>query len=244
MAVLILGSTSPIARAVADQYAARGHSICLAARDVNEAQRIASDLEIRHQVEAKALAFDARDFDSHPDFIEQARQSVGPIDVALVAFGAMGDQELSQRDFEKARQVIEVNYTGAASLCEALAEEMTHRGQGTIIGITSVAGDRGRASNYIYGSAKGAFTLYLQGLRNRLADEGVHVLTVKLGFVDTRMTFGMDTAIPVAAPDAAARAIVDAAGQGTEVLYYPRFWRGIMAVIKSIPERFFKHLSL
>jgi decaprenylphospho-beta-D-erythro-pentofuranosid-2-ulose 2-reductase len=244
MAVLILGATSPIARAVGDEFAARGHALCLAARDVDEARRIASDLEIRHGVLAKALAFDARDFDSHPALIDEAQRLVGPLDVALVAFGAMGDQESSQQDFRKARQVIDVNYTGAASLCEAIADKMTHTGNGTIIGITSVAGDRGRASNYIYGSAKGAFTLYLQGLRNRLAHEGVHVLTVKLGFVDTRMTFAMDTSIPVATPEATAAAIVDAADQASDVIYYPHFWRGIMAVIKSIPERVFKHLSL
>lgn len=244
MAVLILGATSPIARAVARLYAERGETVCLAARDEDEADRIAADLEIRHRIDAYSLPFDARQFESHRQLVDRAEKMAGPIDVALLAFGAMGDQEESQRDFERARQVIETNYTGAASLCEALADEMDQRGRGTIIGITSVAGDRGRASNYVYGSAKGAFTLYLQGLRNRLADQGIQVVTVKLGFVDTRMTFGMETAIPIASPDDAAEAIVKAADSGTDVLYYPRFWRGIMTVIKSIPERLFKHLSL
>ena len=244
MAVLILGATSPIARAVADRYGARGQNLCLAARDIDEAERIASDLRIRHDVTTHAVTFDALDVDEHEACVDEAENSVGPVDTALIAFGYMGDQEQSQRDFEQARRVIDVNYTGAASIAEVLAARMEERGRGTIIGITSVAGERGRASNYFYGSAKGAFTLYLQGLRNRLANRGVHVLTVKLGFVDTRMTFGMDTAIPVASPDETGRAIVNAADKRTDILYYPRFWRGIMATIKSIPERVFKHLSL
>lgn len=244
MAILILGATSPIARAVAAEYAAAGHAICLAARDGDETQRIAADLAIRFGVTTANLAFDARDFDAHQALIEDAQDQVGPIDIALVAIGAMGDQQDSQQDFAAAHQVIDVNYTGAASLCEALAQTMLTRGKGTIIGITSVAGDRGRASNYIYGSAKGAFALYLQGLRNRLADDGIQVLTVKLGFVDTRMTFGMDTAIPVASPEDAAAAITAAADKGRDILYYPHFWRGIMAIIGAIPERIFKRLSL
>lgn len=244
MSVLILGATSPIARAVADRYATEGHSLCLAARDIDEARRIASDLHIRHDVETAAVAFDALEVDDHRRCIDGAEEAVGAIDVALIAFGAMGDQTESQRDFDEARRVIDVNFTGAASVAEMLARRMEPRNQGAIIGITSVAGDRGRASNYIYGSAKGALSLYLQGLRNRLADTGIQVVTVKLGFVDTRMTFGMDTAIPVASPKQAGDAIVDAQQNGTDILYYPRFWRVIMATVKSIPERVFKHLSL
>jgi short-subunit dehydrogenase len=137
-----------------------------------------------------------------------------------------------------------VNYTGAVSVCERVAEHLIARKRGTIIGVSSVAGDRGRQSNYIYGSAKGAFTLYLQGLRNRLFPLGVHVLTVKLGFVDTRMTWGMNTRIPIAAPEAAAQAILSAAAGGEDVLYYPRFWRGVMTIIGAVPERVFKRLKL
>lgn len=244
MAVLILGATSPIARAVAEEYARAGRTLCMAARDLEEAERISADLEVRYQVEAVAMAFDACDFDGHERFIDQAEERVGPVDIALFAFGFMGVQEESQDDFEQARKVIDVNYTGAASLSELLARKMTERGRGTIIGISSVAGDRGRASNYFYGSAKGAWTLYLQGLRNRLADKGVHVMTVKLGFVDTRMTFGMETGIPIASPEQVGEAIVDAQEQGVDSFYYPRFWQGIMTVIKGIPERVFKHLSL
>lgn len=244
MSVLILGATSPIARAVADNYAGDGHCVSVAARDLKEAQRIAADLAIRHQVPTKALSFDARDFEQHRQLIDDAEEACGPVEVALLAFGFMGDQSESQEDFDRARQVIDVNYTGAVSLCEILARRMSRRRWGSIIGLSSVAGDRGRASNYVYGSAKGAFTLYLQGLRNRLADSNVHVMTVKLGFVDTRMTFDLDTAIPVASPEQAGEAIARAQRRGVDTFYYPRFWRGIMTVIKSIPERIFKRLSL
>jgi short-subunit dehydrogenase len=142
------------------------------------------------------------------------------------------------------RRVIDVNFTGAASICEALAAHMTPRGTGCIVGISSVAGDRGRQSNYVYGSAKGGFTLYLQGLRNRLFKQGVHVMTVKLGFVDTRMTFGMETGIPIASPEQVSRAVVAAADRKVDAFYYPHFWRGIMTVIRAVPEKVFKRLSL
>lgn len=244
MSVLILGATSPIAREVANRYAEEGQPIHLGARDVEEAERIASDIRIRHDVETAAGHFDAREFDEHRNFVGEVTEAIGPIDVCLIAFGYMGDQEEAERDFEKARQVIEVNYTGAASIAEAVAAHMTERGHGSIIGISSVAGDRGRQSNYFYGSAKGAFALYLQGLRNRLHDEGVHVMTVKPGFVDTRMTFDMETAIPVASPKQISEAIYRAQQRGTDKMYYPRFWAGIMGIIKSIPEKIFKRLSL
>lgn len=244
MSVLILGATSPIARAVAVRYATEGRPVAVAARRLEEAQRIAADLAVRHQVQTRALAFDALDFDAHPAFIEAVEQELGPIELALVAFGDMGHDPQRQEDFGEAHRVIDVNYTGAVSICEALARTMAERRQGCIVGIASVAGDRGRASNYIYGSAKGAFALYLQGLRNRLFADGVHVMTVKLGFVDTRMTFGMKTKIPIASPDQVADAIVAAARHRINTFYYPPFWAGIMGVIKAIPEEVFKRLSL
>lgn len=244
MSFLVLGATSPIGRAVAEEYARSGLAIGLAAREVEEAERIAADLRIRYGVKAQGFAFDACDFQGHEALLDEVEALLGPIERALFATGYMGEQAESEQDFEAARRVIEVNYSGAVSLLEALARRMGERREGSIIGIASVAGDRGRASNYIYGSAKGAFALYLQGLRNRLAKQGVHVMTVKLGFVDTRMTFGMETAIPVASPKAAGAAIVGAERRGVDVFYYPRFWRGIMAVIQAIPERVFKRLSL
>lgn len=243
MSVLILGATSRIAQRLAHHYAAGGDAVFVAARDAAEAERIAADVQVRHGGAVGSGAFDAIDFDSHPAFLDAVEAAVGPVDVAILAFGYMGDQVASQSDFSRAKRVIDVNYTGAVSLCEGLAERMEGRG-GSIVGICSVAGDRGRQSNYLYGSAKGAFALYLQGLRNRLFKQNVNVLTVKLGFVDTRMTFGMETGIPIADPDVVARAIRDAQRRGVDTMYYPRFWGGIMGIIRSVPEAIFKRLSL
>lgn len=243
MSVLILGATSPIARAVANEYAAAGHAVYAAARNAEEAEQIAADIAVRYQVETAGGAFEARDFDGHPGFLDLVEEQLGPITVALIAFGVMG-QGPEDGDFDDAHKVIDVNYTGAVSIAEALADRMCERGEGSIIGISSVAGDRGRQSNYIYGSAKGALTLYLQGLRNRCFKSGVHVMTVKLGFVDTRMTYGMDTAIPIASPESVGKAVYKSQQRGENSLYYPRFWRGIMTIIKAIPEAVFKRLSL
>ena len=248
MPVLILGATSRIAQAIAAEYAAAGETLYLAARDADEAERIAADLRVRHSATAIAAAFDARDFESHPALIAAAAEAMGGIDIAIVAFGETGEQKESETDFRKALSVIEVNYTGAVSVCEALAAHMaahaTENRSGVIAGISTVAGDRGRPSNYFYGSAKGGFSLYLQGLRGRMRRHGVHVMTAKLGFVDTPMTYGLKTRIPIASPEAAARAIVRGVRRRKDTLYYPRFWRFVMFAIKAIPERLFKRLSL
>lgn len=246
MHALILGITSPIARALAACYATAGLDLVIASRDLQEVEAIAQDLRLRHQVQVHVERFDALNFDDHEAMIERAERAAGPVKVAALVFGEMGEQEDSQQDFSRAHRVIDTNYTGAVSLCEALAKRMADRklADSSIVAISSVAGERGRASNYIYGSAKGALSLYLQGLRNRLHSQGVHVMTVKLGFVDTRMTFGMETKIPIASPQEAAQAIFNAQQRRTDVLYYPRFWAGIMGVIRSLPEPIFKRLSL
>jgi len=244
MTVLILGATSRIAQQVGHRYAERGHAVYVAARDTTEAGRIAQDIAIRHDVPTASGTFDALAFASHRALVEHVEDALGPIEVALLAFGEMGDQSESERDFEKARRVIDINYTGSASIAEAIARAMSERERGAIIGISSVAGDRGRQSNYFYGSAKGAFTLYLQGLRNRLNAVGVQVMTVRLGFVDTRMTFGMETGIPIASPEAISEAILQHQSKGADDIYLPKFWRGIMGIIKTIPEGVFKKLSL
>ncbi|MBN2801318.1 MAG: SDR family oxidoreductase [Deltaproteobacteria bacterium] len=245
MSTLILGATSRVASRVAHRYAAAGHDVVLAAIELEEAQALAADVRLRHQVKAVAIRFDATDFDAHPAVIAEAAQVLGGIDVALIAFGAMGDAARARQEFSAARQVIEINYSAAVSVAELLAAHMVARGKGTLIGIASVAGDRGRQSNYLYGSAKGALALYLQGLRNRLHKDGVHVLTVKPGFMDTRMTWGVDTGrVPVLSPEAAAEAIFRAAERGADVVYLPPFWRLIMGGIRAIPEALFKRMSL
>ena len=244
MTALILGATSRIAHELARRYAEKGHAVFVASRDPDETARIASDLRIRYDVIASSGHFDALDMDNHPEFVRRVEDELGPIEVAVLAFGDMGEQKQSEENFSLARRVIDINYTGAVSIAEALAAQMEIRGRGTIIGISSVAGDRGRQSNYLYGSAKGAFTLYLQGLRNRLYHSTVHVLTARLGFVDTRMTFGMKTGIPIADPAVVSQTIVKKADSGANDIYVPGFWRLIMFIIRSIPSAIFKRLKL
>jgi NAD(P)-dependent dehydrogenase (short-subunit alcohol dehydrogenase family) len=244
VSAVVIGATSAIARAMVRQWASRGHLVAVAARDVAEAERIAQDASVRYGGAHVAVPFDALDFDGHKAFIEGVAERLGGIDTAIIAFGDMGEQAESEVDFAAARRVIDTNYTAAASVAEALMAVMGPRHTGTIVGLTSVAGERGRRSNYIYGSAKGAFTLYLDGLRGRAHGAGVHVLTVKLGFIDTRMTWGLGGKIPIASPDDAARAVYEAALAGTESMYYPHFWAPIMATIRAIPPSIMKRLSL
>ena len=244
MNVLILGATSRIAQSIAAEHAKDGDSVLLAARDRDEVKIIASDIQIRHSTRVLIGDFEATDFASHARFIADAIEALGSIDTAYVVFGAMGEQAASEKDFSAARTILDVNFTGAVSISEALAGYMEERGQGVIVGVSSVAGDRGRQSNYFYGAAKGGYSLYLQGLRGRMARSGVHVMTAKLGFIDTPMTFGLKTKIPIASPEATARALKKAASKGKNTLYYPWFWRQVMFLIKGIPERMFKKLKV
>ena len=244
MNVAIVGASSRIAQALVRHYASQGASVAAVARDLEEAERVAADARVRFGVRAVAYAVDATETATHAALIAQIEADLGPLDVGVVAVGEMGDQAESVSDPEAARRVMDVNYVGAASLSEAFVSAMAARGHGAVVGLSSVAGERGRQSNYVYGSAKGAYTLYLDGLRARAFKLGVRVVTVKLGFIDTRMTFGLKTKIPIASPDAAALAIASAAERGTESLYYPPFWAPVMAVIRTIPAGVFKRLSL
>jgi len=242
MNILILGAMSDIARAIAHRYARQGHSITLAARDPGRLAADAADLHVRYGVPVQCLPFDAEQDDAHAGFY--AALSPRP-DVAVCAFGQLSDQVAAQQDWPQARTMLMVNYVGAVSILERVAHGMEQRGSGTIIGISSVAGDRGRAGNYFYGSAKAGFTAYLSGLRNRLAGKGVHVMTVKPGFVDTAMTAGMNTPpLLTASPEAVADDVYRAAQKRKNVLYTRWFWRWIMLVIRHIPESLFKRLSL
>ena len=242
--VLILGATSAIARSTAGAFAARGYSLYLAGRDVTELERLASDLRIRYRTEVRYGAFEAEDYDSHTRFIERVRDEMGGLEGVLLAFGYLGEQQLAARDSAERVAVIARNLTGAINLLEPLAAYFERQGTGFIIGISSVAGDRGRRSNYIYGSAKGGFSIYLQGLRNRLFRASVRVMTVKAGFVDTAMTYGMPGLFFVAPPAYVGKQIVRALEKGRDVAYIPWFWRYIMLVLKLIPESIFKRLKL
>lgn len=240
--VLILGATSDMARAVARAFAAKGCAIQMAARDPGALAADRADLETRFGVAVSVHAFDALDVAGHAEFVAGLPDLP---EVAVSAVGAMGPQAETAADMAQAVQVMRTNFEGPAAILGVLANAMEARGSGTLVGISSVAGERGRASNYVYGSAKAGFTAYLSGLRNRLAAKGVHVVTVLPGFVATRMTEGMDLpARLVAEPEEVGRAVVTAVERGQEVIYVRRIWRLIMAVIRAIPEPIFKKTSL
>lgn len=243
MNLLILGGNSDVAGAVARQFAGNETAtIFLASRDMDLLEKKARDLEIRTGAKVHPLFFDAADFASHERFYENL--SPKP-DGVVTAFGYLADQAEAQSDFDIARRILDINFTGAASILEIIARDFERRGHGFIIGISSVAGERGRQSNYFYGAAKGAFTIYLSGLRNRLASRGISVLTVLPGFIRTKMTENM--ALPgalTADPDQVAEDIFRAYKNGRNIVYTRWFWRWVMAVIKSIPEPVFKRMQL
>lgn len=240
--VLVLGATSPVARALALCFAREGATLYLAARDQSEAARIAQDITVRTGAAAQAGSFQATDYASHPTVIRGAREAMGCLDGVIVAFGMLGDETVAQHDAAHAVAVIEQNFTSAASILTVAADHFDGQQTGFIIVIGSVAGDRGRARNYVYGSAKGALALFCQGLRARFARSGVHVMTVIMGTVDTRMTWGREGTLLLVPPERAATAIHKAWRRKAEVVYVPGFWRLIMGGLKLIPERYFKRL--
>jgi len=243
MRALILGAKSAIAQAIAERL--EGYDFVLAARRSNELEPFAADLRLRRSCQVDLIDFDALDFTSLEHLPQQVHKTCGEFDLVVLVFGYMGDQASGRRNTEEMAQTINANFTGAAIALAHLANYLENRDKkGGIIGISSVAGDRGRQSNYLYGSAKGGLSLFLQGLRNRLATTPVHVLTVKPGFVDTPMTQDLDGLFLVAPPAKVADDIVRAYEKKKNVLYTPFFWRWIMLIIRSIPERIFKKLKL
>ena len=240
--LLIIGARSDIARACAREYAKNGYDLYLAARNAAELSAFARDVTTRTQQRVKLLELDILDYQSHQGFYDSMEEK--PLGV-ISAVGYLGKQEQAQGDFEEAQKIMGTNYTGVVSLINIIANDFERRRSGFIVGISSVAGDRGRKSNYLYGSAKAAFTAYLSGLRNRLYEAQVHVLTVKPGFVATKMTEGMDLPEKLTAqPDEVASDIFQAQQNGKNVLYTKWIWRWVMMVIKMIPEWKFKRMSV
>lgn len=240
--VLILGARSDIGKAVAHKFASLGHPIQLAARNASALAADKADMELRHGVAVNLLEFDALETDTHESFVAALPQLP---QVAVCAVGLMGEQAENEHDIQAACRVMRSNYEGPASILAVLANSFEARGSGVLVGISSVAGDRGRATNYIYGSAKAGFTAFLSGLRNRLAKRGVHVVTVLPGFVATQMTEGMDLPAKLTAePSEVADAIARAVERKKDVVYVRPIWRLIMLIIRNIPERFFKSMKI
>jgi short-subunit dehydrogenase len=243
--VLVLGAASAIARAVAGEFARRGFDLLLAGRDREELDKVAADLSLRHGVSAQGRAFDALAFDTHRAFVEACRvASRDSLAGAVLCFGTLGEQSAAQKDPDEARRVLDTNLVGAVSILSLVANHFEEKRGGFLCALSSVAGDRGRQSNYVYGAAKAGLTVFLQGLRNRLFASGVSVTTIKPGFVDTQMTWGRPGLFLVASPQTAAKRIVAAVLKGEDQAYVPGFWRPVMLLIRLIPEKIFKRMRL
>lgn len=240
--VLILGANSDIARAIARAYAKAGRGLVLAARRHDRIAADVVDLKLRYGVASRAVEFDALDVAGHARFLD----ALGELpDTVVSVVGFMGEQTDNERNPEAASLVMRSNYIGPAAILGEAANRMVARGTGVVVGISSVAGERGRARNYVYGSAKAGFTAFLSGLRNRLHGTGVRVITVVPGYVATRMTEGMPmSGLLTARPDEVAAAILAAERGRRDVIYVRPVWRLVMAVIRAIPEPVFKRLHI
>lgn len=240
--VLIIGATSAIAEAVARLYAARASTIFLVGRNANRLDAIAADLRVRgaHQVDAYAL--DVNDLAGHAAMLDAAWAASSGIDTVLIAHGTLPDQAACDQSVDLAMREFITNGTSTIALCTALAQRLSAGSNLAVI--SSVAGDRGRASNYLYGSAKAAVTAFLSGQGQRLGKLGINVLTIKPGFVDTPMTQAFKKGALWASADKVAQGIVRASDRRRAVAYLPGFWWAIMMVIKNIPEFVFRKISL
>lgn len=241
--ILILGATSDIAQSIANVYASQGYRLYLAGRSADRLNPIKTDLAIRYKADIAVYEFDAAQ--SHEEHMAFYNSLPAPPDLAICVFGYLGDQEEAQKNWLETSRILTANYVGAISILNIIANDMEARQTGQIIGISSVAGERGRQSNYLYGSAKAGFSTYLSGLRNRLCKHGVHVMTVKPGFMNTRMTSGLNLPKPLTAePDVVAHKIVKAASKNVNTIYILPIWKWIMLIIKMIPEPIFKKMKL
>ena len=242
--VLILGATSAIAHETARLYARQGAALAVAARDAEKLAANAADLRARGASGVVEVAFDAADFDRHGAVVAEAWDALGGLDVALVAYGTLPDQETVATDAAAAVEAFRLNATSVVSLLTLLAVRFEAQRSGVIGVVSSVAGDRGRPSNYVYGAAKGAVSLFTQGLRGRLEKVGVRVVTIKPGFVDTPMTADVPKNPLFASPETVGRIVFEALEGRTDVVYAPGFWRPVMAAVRAVPERVFKRLNL
>ncbi|MDQ7042220.1 MAG: SDR family oxidoreductase [Sulfurimonas sp.] len=240
--VLIVGAKSDIAKELARVYAKNGYNLYLGAREASELEAFKTDLEVRSSIKVALIELDITAYETHQGTYDNLDEK--PLGVIVVS-GYMTEQYKAEKEWSETLNTINVNYTGAVSLLNIIANDFEEEKRGFIVGVSSVAGDRGRKTNYIYGSAKAAFSAYLSGLRNRLYESNVSVLTVKPGFVNTKMT--EDLALPerlTAEPIEVAEDIFKAQQAGKNILYTKWIWRYIMLIITNIPEFIFKKLSI
>jgi len=244
MKILMIGATSAIAHETAKCFAKDGAELFLVGRSSEKLEAVQADLKVRGAKRAESYVLDISQLDRHQEMIQSAIETLDGLDMVLIAHGTLGDQRLSQENVTKTLEEFTTNCTSVISLLTLLANYFELRKRGCIAVISSVAGDRGRPSNYVYGAAKGAVTIFLQGLRSRLAKSGVAVVTIKPGFVDTPMTASIRKGPLFASSRKVGEGIYHAMLKGKEVVYLPWFWRPILLIVKSIPEPVFKKLSI
>lgn len=243
--ILIIGATSTIARACAAQWAKDGNRFFLTGRNPEKLQAVADDLSIRYNVSVKTYILDVNNNDDYGAMIESCFDLMNTIDITLIAHGTLPDQEKCNRDTAYARQQFSTNAVSTISLLTALTQRLENQGSGTIAVLSSVAGDRGRPSNYLYGAAKSAVTTFCEGLRGRLHEKNIHVLVIKPGIVDTAMTASLPTSSWLCAqPEKVARDIIKAVSHRRNTLYTPPFWHAIMMVIQCLPDSMIRKLKL
>jgi decaprenylphospho-beta-D-erythro-pentofuranosid-2-ulose 2-reductase len=242
--IIIIGATSAMAKEVAKLYAIEKANLYLIARDTSKLNIIKQDLMVRGANTVHTAQFDANQFDSHQALMEQAFKTLGCVDVLLVAHGSLPNQELCQTDSMKAIEELNTNGVSVISLLTHAAKKMEQQKSGSITVITSVAGDRGRQSNYVYGAAKGLVSTFLQGLAQRLSKSGVHVLDIKPGFVDTPMTAEFNKGALWAKPEKIAQIIKKRIRKKSSFSYTPAFWFVIMTIIKFVPKSIFNNIKL
>jgi len=242
--VLALGATSAIAEATLRLLAEQHASFFLVGRNPQKVAAVRDDLLTRGASAAVMHAADLYDAAAHPAMLAQAVAALGGIDLALVAHGVLGDQAAAEKDYAVAEAILRTNFLSAVSLVTWLANYFEAEHRGTIAVISSVAGDRGRKSNYIYGASKGGLNVFLDGVRNRIDRAGVQVLTIKPGFVATPMTAHLKKNALFAEPAQVARHVLRAIERRKDVAYVPPFWGLIMLVVRSIPRRIFKKMNM
>ncbi|MDX1491111.1 MAG: SDR family oxidoreductase [Pseudohongiellaceae bacterium] len=243
--ILIIGANSAIAKACARHYAAAACHLYLLGRDKRKLEIQEGDLSVRGAKKVDLAVLDSDSLDEQQSALEQAKKTLGVIDLVLICHGVLPDQQRCENDFSYALQQFHTNTTSTLSLLNLLAPMMSEQGKGTIAVITSVAGDRGRQSNYYYGASKGAVSIFIQGLRGKLFSKGISVIDIKPGFVDTPMTNEIEKGGPLwSTPERVAQSITKGIDKGKPCIYAPGYWRYILLVVRLVPEFIFKRLKL
>ncbi len=242
--ILIIGATSAIACATARLYAACHHQFFLVGRNEEKIKLTKQDLLIRGAKKVESYCCDLTKMENHEKILHHAELSLGTLDIVIIAHGVLPDQQQCEKNIDFMVQSFEVNQISTLCLLTLISERLKTQGHGTVAVLSSVAGERGRKINYVYGAAKSAVSIFLQGLRNRFHGTGIHFLTIHPGFICTPMTENFKKGRLWKQPDEIAPDIVKAIAKKKDLLYTPWFWRYIMLIIKMIPEKFFKKMSI